>query len=93
MQNYLRVLGLKVRDRVTGFDGVVSSVSFDLYGCVMCVVTPPAKAGEKKADSEWFDHKRLEILGKEPVMAVPSYALMEPGVERGPQAKSIPPGL
>jgi hypothetical protein len=34
----LKLLGTKVRDVVTGFVGIVTSVSFDLYGCVQAVV-------------------------------------------------------
>ena len=38
----LELLGLQVRDKVTGFAGVCESVSYDLYGCIQGVVRPPA---------------------------------------------------
>jgi len=90
MNSYLELLGHKVRDRVTGFEGVVSSVSFDLFGCVQTVVTPPMdKKTGKRPDSEWFDHKRLEKLSKEPVMKQPSFVEqpLKVGDERGPADK------
>ena len=37
----INMLGRKAKDRVTGFEGVISSVSFDLYGCVCGIITPP----------------------------------------------------
>ena len=99
---YLQILGLPVKDRVTGFEGVVSSVGFDLYGCVQCVVTPKvatADSAPKLNDSHWFDYKRLDITNGQPVMARPAFAQMpaamtmeearaeEKQPEPGPEAK------
>src|SRR5256885_6644880 len=58
---HLELLGYQVRDVVSGFTGVVTSISFDLYGCVQGLVTPPVieKEGKKSGDSGWFDTKRL----------------------------------
>jgi len=69
----LKLLGFKVKDMVTGFKGVVSSIGYDLYGCVQAVVTPEADKTGKMEDSRWFDTKRLEITSKKPVMPVPSF--------------------
>lgn len=82
-----RLLGYPVKDRVTQFVGVVTSVAFDLYGCVQCVVTPPAGEAGKMEDSRWFDEKRLEVTGNR-VMPLPSFGDAIPG----PQSKSLPPG-
>ena len=38
MQNHFELLGYKVKDSVTGFTGVVTSISFELYGCVQALV-------------------------------------------------------
>jgi hypothetical protein len=40
LDKHLDILGYEVTDRVTGFKGVVTSISFDLYGCVQALVTP-----------------------------------------------------
>ena len=74
MENHLHWLGWKVRDKVTGFEGVVATVGVDLYGCVQAAVTPPAtiekSSGVQKMEhGHWFDLTRLEKVGKKPVMA------------------------
>lgn len=71
---HLNWLGLKVKDRVTGFAGVVTSVSFDLFGCIQVVVSPAADNATHKLESGcWFDVSRLEMDGDR-VMDVPCYA-------------------
>ena len=67
------LLGRKVKDKVTGFSGVVSSVSFDLYGCVQGIVTPPVAKDGTVPDSRWFDVPRLQVLNKKPVMPLPDF--------------------
>jgi hypothetical protein len=80
-------LGFKVRDKVTGFEGVAASICFDLYGCVQSAVTPPAANGEIK-EGRWFDNNRLEIISDEPVMRFPNFAVeLKDRDERGPAEK------
>ena len=69
----IKLLGLKVRDEVTGFEGVVSSISFDLYGCVQAVVTPPVDKDGKDRSGAWFDVSRLVVVDSKPVMDVPEF--------------------
>jgi hypothetical protein len=73
MPKDLKLLGKLVRDKVTGFEGIVSSVGFDLYGCVQAVVTPAMKEPGKLEDSRWFDTKRLSVLNETPVMPIPTF--------------------
>jgi hypothetical protein len=73
VNKHLELLGREVRDRVTNFEGVVISVSFDLYGCIQAVVTPKAQDGEIK-DGRWFDVTRLEVTNPTPVMALPDFS-------------------
>ncbi len=49
VNEHIKFLGLQVRDEVTGFSGVVTSMSFDLYGCIQAVVTPKVKEGGRSA--------------------------------------------
>ena len=70
---YIHLLGMAVVDKVTGFAGIVTSVGYDLYGCVQVVVTPVMKDG-KREDSCWFDAHRLEVVGTKPVMEVPDFS-------------------
>lgn len=73
IEETVQLLGLKATDKVTGFAGVITTVAFDLYGCVQVILTPPApeKVGEMIAGS-WFDVGRLS-LSVERVMQTPTY--------------------
>lgn len=86
MEKALNLLGLKVKDRVTGFAGTVTSVSFDLYGCIQALVHPGLDKDEKLRDMSWFDVNRLEVTSPDPVMSVPAFA----AADKGPEAKPIP---
>lgn len=94
MEKYLALLGYPVHDKITGLRGVVVSVSFDLYGCVQCIVHPgvdPEKGTMR--DSVWVDWKRLEKTAASPVMPKPSFAGAlgaEPGPEPKPHLPSMP---
>lgn len=67
------LLGMLAVDKVSGFEGVVTSVSFDLFGCVQCVLSPPAQKDGKLEDSRWFDVHRLEIKSTKRVLEVPDF--------------------
>ena len=69
----LGLLGLKVEDKVTGFTGVVGSISFDLYGCIQDLVNPGMGTDGKLRDQCWFDISRLNVLDETPVMKVPNF--------------------
>lgn len=68
----IELLGRKGTDKITGFHGVISSVGFDLYGCVVCILTPPTDKDEKIRDGHWFDVQRIEV-SDERVMPVPDF--------------------
>lgn len=70
------LLGRRVKDKVSGYTGVVISVTFDLFGCIQAIVKPEVtiKDGSQKVDEgHWFDITRLEILDTKPVMDLPDY--------------------
>jgi len=86
VQEHLKLMGLRVQDRVTGFAGVVTSIGFDLYGCVQAVVTPPIDSNEKmeseKMESRWFDTKRLIVTDRNPVMELPDFIQVPGGQDK-----------
>jgi hypothetical protein len=88
IDNSLAMLGLYGKDKITGFEGVIASMSFDLYGCVCGLLTPPVKDG-KIGDSQWFDVKRLEV-GGDRVMDAPKYKGLHKGEEIGAAEKPAP---
>jgi hypothetical protein len=83
MKEYLEILGHEVRDRVTGYTGIATTVGFDLYGCVQVIVTRPG-LDEKgvRFPSEWFDHKRLFVTAAPLVMEQPVFENVAGGYEK-----------
>ncbi len=61
IRQYIEVLGCAATDRVTGARGILTSVSFDLYGCLQYVIQPPHTPDGKPSDGRWFDKCRLDI--------------------------------
>jgi hypothetical protein len=89
MQEHLKLLGFKVKDVVSGLEGVVTSISFDLYGCVQAVVSRPTNKDGEIPESRWFDTKRLVAISEVPVMDVPDFAII-PGGQDLPSFKEQP---
>ena len=82
MTPMLTLLGYRVRDKVTGLEGVVTCICFDLYGCIQATLNPGVDKEGKLREQAWFDVARLEVISKEPVMPPPDFA-----VEKGPAEK------
>ncbi len=85
------LLGYRAKDKVTGLEGVVSSVCFDLYGCVQAALTPPAKEGTVPS-GHWFDVQRLEVSTVR-VMTPPDFnarAAIPAEYDSGPAEKAPP---
>jgi hypothetical protein len=55
-------LGLKARDRITGFTGTLTSRTEFLNGCVRYTITPPLDKDGKFVDDRWFDEQQIELL-------------------------------
>ena len=70
----INLLGLKATDKITGFSGVIDSISFDLYGCIQAVVKPPLSKDGQISSGNWFDISRLEIDYRERVIEVPNFS-------------------
>lgn len=92
VQQHMSLLGHRVVDKVTGFKGIVTSVCFDLFGCIQAGVNPGLSAEGKLMDSNWFDVNRLDVISSEPVMNVPNfeYGMVAEG-QHGPADKPRPP--
>ena len=90
MQQYMKLLGETVRDKITGIEGTVTSICFDLYGCVQAIIKQRADKDGKTLDSSWHDIKRLELIADGRVMPVPDFDGMPVGSEAGPESKPVP---
>lgn len=86
----MELLGLKVEDKVSGLKGVVTSISYDLYGCIQASITPKSQGpkGEQEMYMIWYDISRLNVLSKKPVMKVPKFE-KEDFEEIGPAMKPM----
>lgn len=89
LNDYFHLLGFKVRDVVTGLEGVCESISFDLYGCVQAIVRPGLNEKGEPGTGHWFDLKRLVAISDTRVMAVPSFDVVPGGTDK-PAAPSQP---
>ena len=70
-------LGQKVRDKVTGFDGIVVAKINYISGCSQCGINPQVKSGEKYPDCTYIDNCRLEVIGEG--VSMDDLELKEPG--------------
>ena len=73
VNTHINLLGMRCKDKVTGFTGVIASISFDLYGCIQAVVNPGITKEGILQDPKWFDVGRLEIISGSPVMDRPNF--------------------
>ncbi len=55
-------LGQKVRDKITGFEGIATSKAEYLNGCIQFCVRPRIDKEGKCQDGEYFDVEQLEPL-------------------------------
>jgi len=88
MERHFNLLGLEAKDKVTGFQGVVETLSFDLYGCIQVVLKPKADKEGKNMDGRWHDISRLEILSETPVMKRPDFNLGYPTTDHSEHISS-----
>lgn len=80
----MELLGLKVKDKVTDTTGIVTSISYDLYGCIQAIITLSAGTENRENLIGWYDIKRLEILDDVPVLDMPNWDIEEIGCECKP---------
>lgn len=83
INQHLELLGKKVKDRVTGQSGVVTSISFDLYGCIQAIVHPGMDSAGKMHEMLWFDVNRLAITDPIPVMERPLFEWADHNIAAG----------
>lgn len=77
-------MGHKVKDKVIEFNGIATSISYDLYGCIQVLVHPGLREDCSLKDCAWFDANRLEIIGKKPIMTAPDFI-----EDKGPTEKPM----
>ena len=64
-------LGCKVKDSVTGLEGIVVGRTHYLNGCIQWGVRPPIDKDGKVVDAFWIDEAQLERTGDGIAVASP----------------------
>lgn len=64
------LLGLTLRDKVTGFQGVATGHVEYITGCDQLLLVPPVDADGKLRDSQWFDTQRCEVITTAPIVVI-----------------------
>lgn len=54
-----------VREKVTGFKGIITGTCFYLTGCTQFLVTAKSKDDTSEATAIWYDEGRLELVKKQ----------------------------
>lgn len=75
IKKHMDLLGHKVKDRVSDFEGVVISMSFDLYGCIQADVRPMSLKKEEGTPKQgyWMDVNRIVVISDKPLMTPPNF--------------------
>ena len=91
LKQHLQLLGQRVEDKVTGYTGVVTSISFDLYGCIQATVHAGIGDDGKPREQYWFDVNRLKVVEETPVMPRPVFDYSPEDVAKGYQGAAERP--
>ena len=87
-------LGMKGRDAITGFEGIVVGVCRYLTGCDTVLLVPPVDGSVKGGEDggRWFDVDRVEVTPKQKPLDLPGTTLdmAAPGEEPTPPRVHTP---
>jgi hypothetical protein len=70
---HLLLLGKQGQDKVTRLKGTITSLSYDLYGCIQVILTPQLDKKGELPNPGWLDVSRIEITNHESVMPMPDF--------------------
>ena len=74
----MSLLGLKGKDVITGFEGIITGDVSYLTGCRRLLIAPPSDNGAMR-ESHWFDIDCIEILNNERIALPISEGAETPG--------------
>ena len=81
-------LGARVRDALSGFEGIAYGRIEYVTGCTQYQVVPPVDKDGKRRDAEWFDEARLEITARP--IALPGASAPVAPAPAGPSLERMP---
>lgn len=83
-------LGDKVKDKVTGFTGVVMCRSVFLNGCVRLTVQAQKLDKDNKTIEQYFDEPQVDVVSVGVVSALPEYNVKAPRATGGGPQQPTP---
>jgi hypothetical protein len=85
------LMGYRIEDKITGLQGVATSVSFDVYGCQTVLLNPGIDKDGKLRESVWLDEARVDKKHGIRVMEPPDFLGTRKSTDnKGPELKPIP---
>jgi hypothetical protein len=71
----IELLGKKAKDKITGAIGIITSICFDLYGCIQVIISPQKinEKGEEIKPIGWIDINRIKIINNTRIMNYPDF--------------------
>ncbi len=62
LSSYFDLLGRRVKDKISGHEGVCDALTFDLFGCVQVAVAPPVDKDGKFVEGRMLDVHRVQVI-------------------------------
>ena len=56
-------LGREAKDKITGFQGIITGKAIYLTGCNQYVLQPKCEKAGSYPEANWFDEGRLDVVG------------------------------
>ena len=83
-------LGSRVKDWITGFQGIAIGRVEYLYGCSQILIIPETLKEDNVRESKWFDEQRVLLIEEIPVF-VSELSSATAGGDELPTEPSTPP--
>ncbi len=90
MKDYIYQLGDKLRDRVTGLEGICVGRGDHISGCDTYGLQPLGLKDGVPHDVKWFDEPRMELVQKG-ALPLPDVRTRKTGADGVPQSTSSAP--
>lgn len=81
-------IGDKVKNRVSGFEGVITGRAEYLNGCRQYLISPPVDEKDGYRDAVWCDEQTLDVT-ETGLFVDPFSATSAPATAGGPDRRSI----
>lgn len=75
--------GDQVKEKITGYEGIVTGTCFYITGCNQYLVTGKATKDQAEPPALWYDEGRLELIASK-VVSIESVTTEDPGCDKAP---------